>query len=194
MSRRRKQNTNIQKVIQRLFRQIWKLAVSFTKSLADWLLRGLLVTRTRQHRQTARAGFVLPTVAMLLVVVTLVIGSILLRTGSRTNQVISERNQQIIYNAATPAVDRAKAKLEYLFKRDDRLPQGTPSESRLMSMLLNDGQNNVDRLPTNPYNLADETRLDLDGGGEDPAWSFKMDTDGNGQPDTTVAYSIIETL
>ncbi|HAX77158.1 MAG TPA: hypothetical protein DCY88_15315 [Cyanobacteria bacterium UBA11372] len=191
MSRRRKQNTNIQKVIQRLFRQIWKLAVSFTKSLADWLLRGLLVTRTRQHRQTARAGFVLPTVAMLLVVVTLVIGSILLRTGSRTNQVISERNQQIIYNAATPAVDRAKAKLEYLFKRDDRLPQGTPSESRLMSMLLNDGQNNVDRLPTNPYNLADETRLDLDGGGEDPAWSFKMDTDGNGQPDTTVAYSII---
>lgn len=192
MTRRRKQNTNIQKVIQKLFREFWKLAASFTNSLLDWLMRGLLITGTRQQRQQkAKAGFILPTVTMLLVVVALVIGSILLRTGSRTNQVISERNQQIIYNAATPAVDRAKAKLEFLFRQDDRLPQGTPSESRLMSMLLNDGQNNVEHLDTNPYKLQDETQLDLDGGGLDPAWSFKMDTNADGSPDTTVAYSIV---
>lgn len=153
----------------------------------------------RKHALSS-AGFVLPTIAILLLIMSLVISSLLFRSVTRTTEVIGERNQQVIYNAATPAIDRAKAKLEYLFRQDPRMPGGLPSDAMLESMLRNDGLNGVSQLDEdnnstngiqNPYNLPNETRLDLNEDNiADNAWSFQLDTNGDGKLET-VAYSIL---
>ncbi|MGK7917870.1 MAG: hypothetical protein AB4038_20400, partial [Prochloraceae cyanobacterium] len=58
----------------------------------------------------------------------LVAGSILFRSANRSTEVVIEREQQVVTNAATPAIERAKAKLEYLI--DENLPPLLPG-SRL---------------------------------------------------------------
>lgn len=191
---KRKQTRAIQKVIYKLCRQLWKLVQAASLALTKWLTRTLLIVSGKQRRNArAKAGFVLPTVTLLLLVVSLVIGAILFRTGSRTNQVIGAREEQVIYNAATPAIERAKAKLEYLFLKDKRFPSGPPSDEMLLSMITN----SPDRyggltytLPQNPYKFDDETQINLLGDGNpDPAWSFQIDVDGDGVKETVV-YSI----
>jgi hypothetical protein len=183
---------------QTLFNQISRMARSFTKGLISWLLRSLLVLG-RQPRW-AKAGFVLPTTILLLLVVTLTVGAIGFRTFTRTQQTIGERQQRVIYNAATPALDRAKAKLEFLFDVN-RDPRGgiVPKEDTLLHMMLNDGGSGVSAHSSgiDPYTFTDtnpalnETRLDINGGGIDNAWKYRADTNGDGTLDATVAYSII---
>jgi hypothetical protein len=158
---------------------------------------------------------------MLLLVVTLTVGSISLRTLSRTGQIIGDRQQRVIYNAATPAIDRAKAKLEFLFDpgQDERLPSGIPGEQQLFKMMLNtdepaeDAEGNL--LPgevrylsitapdpddpggatveRDPYTFPDEQRVDI--GGEDNApdnaWIYPADLDSDETNDSLVIYSII---
>lgn len=147
------------------------------------------------NRARANAGFVLPTIAILLLIMSLVVASLLFRTTTRTTQVIGERNQQVIYNAATPAMDRAKAKIEYLFSRQEARREPLPSDSNLESIIKNT-TSPVDIDPStsgnqNPYDLPDETRLDLDGNGSaDNAWLFQLDTNGDGRTET-IAYSIL---
>ncbi len=175
-------------------------------AIARLLLRLLFVLPRRLAQPSAQSGFILPTVVLLLLVVTLTVGSISLRTFTRTTQAIGDRQQQVIYNAATPAIDRAKAKLEYLFSQDDRLPSGTPGETFLVGMMANDGQPRgtltVEPFtPTledgvtqvSPYEFEDETRIDLDGNPatNDNAWQFPVDTDGVDGPDTVIAYSLV---
>ncbi|TAF50079.1 MAG: hypothetical protein EAZ61_13355, partial [Oscillatoriales cyanobacterium] len=75
---------------------------------------------------------------MLLLVMSLVVGGILIRTFNRTQQAITQREAIEIYNDATPAIDRAKAKLEYMFTTDPRLPAGVPSEDLLKDIMLDD--------------------------------------------------------
>jgi hypothetical protein len=194
------------RAIQHLFQQIGKLARTFTKGLVSWLLRGLLLVG-RQPLMT-RAGFVLPTTVLLLLVVTLTVGSIAFRTFTRTTDTIGERQQRVIYNAATPAIDRAKAKLEFMFdkNRDPRLPGGVPGQDQLMGMMLNDGRHSgVQPFPDDesydPYTFPGEERLDLGGGtdtatnGDDNAWWYEADLNGDGDTtdpeDGVVAYSIL---
>jgi hypothetical protein len=173
------------------------MARSFTKGLISWLLRSLLVLG-RQPRW-AKAGFVLPTTILLLLVVTLTVGAIGFRTFTRTQQTIGERQQRVIYNAATPALDRAKAKLEFLFdvNRDPRGRVAAP-EKDLFHMMLNDGVGvAVHPSGIDPYTFTDsnaalnESRLDINGGGADNAWKYRADTNGDGTLDATIAYSII---
>ncbi|MFM7448356.1 MAG: hypothetical protein ACKO24_07150, partial [Leptolyngbyaceae cyanobacterium] len=97
------------------------------------------------RRRSRVAGFVLPTTVLLLLVVGLTVATLLLRAGVRTNQVIGQNQQRVIYNAATPAIDRARAKLETLFSPDGdpRYPGGVPSEDYLAGMLRNDGSYGV---------------------------------------------------
>lgn len=192
------------------------------KGMVRWLLRVLL--KVDQRPRWTSAGFVLPTTIMLLLIVTLTVGSISLRTLSRTTQTIGDRQQRVIYNAATPAIDRAKAKLEFLFDpgQDDRLPTGVPSEQLLLDMMLNRppvDPNNIqpdelrqvllpapaDPNGVDPYTFPDERatatalgvpagldgRLDVNNDGQpDNAWVYSADTDGNGNIDALVAYSI----
>jgi hypothetical protein len=177
------------------------MARSFTKGLINWLLRSLLVLG-KQPRWSKAAGFVLPTTVLLLLVITLTVGAIGFRTFTRTQQTIGERQQRVIYNAATPAIDRAKAKLEFLFDVN-RDPRGgvVPPEETLFHMMLNDGGGGVSVHPSDidPYTFKDsnpalnETRIDINGGGLDNAWKYRADTNGDGTVDATVAYSIILT-
>lgn len=172
------------------------------------LLGGLL--RLGRIPQLSRAGFVLPTTVLLLLVVTLTVGSIGYRTYTRTQQTIGERQQRVVYNAATPAVDRARSKLEFLFdsQRDSRLPGGIPPENYLVGMMLNRpggtviGDTTVPAFYPNgydPYTFSNEAspgagerRVDINGDGvTDNAWLYRTDTNGDGTQDATVVYSIV---
>jgi hypothetical protein len=186
------------KAIQQLVQQIHKLAQSLTRSVVNWLLRTLLMLG-RTSNLSSNAGFVLPTAVLLLLVLTLTVGSIGYRAYTRSAQAIGERQQRVIYNAATPAIDRAKSKLEYLFdaQKDSRFPGGIPSESWLLGMLLNDGLalpdgTTVPKLGSNDiYTLPGEKRVAIAGNSRANAWSYDEDTNGDGQVDATVYYSII---
>ncbi len=156
------------------------------------LLRSLFLMR--KPARAGQAGFVLPTTVLLLLMLSLTVGTLSFRTFSRSGSVIAQREQQVIDSAAAPAIDRAKAKLEYLFSKDERFPGGIPSSDVIASMMLNDNNNGI---PTNtvndPYTFPGETRVDINGGGNDNAWSFKTDIDGDGtiQPDEIIVYSIL---
>ena len=191
------------RAVQHLFRSTSRTAQKLPKLLIRWLFRNwLLVGR----RTAAQAGFVLPTTILLLLVVTLTVGAIGYRTFTRSQQVIGERQQRVIYNAATPAIDRAKAKLEFLFDPDkgDRRGGGVPRDLQLMGMMLNDGRdlgNGYKVAPTagqDPYTLPQESRMDINGDGlKDNAWWYNADLDGDGVTtgtnDGKIYYSIIFT-
>jgi hypothetical protein len=197
-------NRKLAKAIQGPFRQIWKLYQTLTKRVIMGYLRTALLTQRRTR--SSNAGFVLPTTILLILVVTLTVGALTLRAFNRNTQVIGASQQRVIYNAATPAIDRARAKIEYLFdpSKDTRYPGGVPSESTLLGMMLNDGlplpgggsvsrrvvtENGVE---IDPYVLPDEKRVDLNGDSRaDNAWSFRTDTNGDGTADATVIYSVI---
>jgi hypothetical protein len=161
-------------------------------------LRSLLLIN--KPARAGQAGFVLPTTVLLLLVMTLTVGALSFRTASRTQATFLAREQQVIDNVAAPAVDRAKSKLEYLFTRDTRLPgSGTPSSDMLAILMRNVtstgvGGVGVSALGTDPYNLPDEERIDINNDGTvDNAWSFSFDLNGNGTADTgeIIAYSIL---
>jgi hypothetical protein len=142
------------------------------------------------HRRP-QEGFILPTTALLLVVIALTVVSLSLRTLNRATQISGDRGQKVIYNAASPAIDRARAKLEKLFTSDPRLAtNGVPAEDYLEALMLNDRRNGTPQLDGDPYKLPDEDPLELNGQKAN-AWTYKEDTDGDGTPDVKVAYSIL---
>lgn len=161
------------KALALLLREMIKYLNTLNDQLVYWLTRSFLVTN-RRHR--SQAGFVLPTIAMMLMVLALVVTAVLFRTFTRSTQVIEIGQKQQVINAATPAIDRARAKLEYLFTMDSRIPAGIPDEKVLESMLLNDGSNDVPILNPDPYTFPGEQRVDI--GGEngnkpDNVWKFQ---------------------
>ncbi|MEL6224033.1 MAG: hypothetical protein AAFR31_15475, partial [Cyanobacteria bacterium J06627_8] len=191
----------------RLASSIQQLAHRMTKGLARWILRLLLLNS--QHPQAPQQGFILPTVTLLLLVVSLTVGAITLRTLNRTADATGERQTQVVYNAAGPAIDRAKSKLEFMFnrQRDSRLPAGVPGEAQLIGMLANDGVSrdgllvpqlliNTDRRaqPVDPYTFPDEevtasnlaNTIDVDGNGQ----ADRLDLDGDGVADSAWAYRV----
>lgn len=186
---RRKQDQTIQRLLSK---------TNFKPQL-QWLLRSLAII-TKPN--LADAGFVLPTTTLLLLVVTLVTTAVLTRSFSRTTQVIGDYQAKEISNAASPAIDRAKAKIEYLFKKDSRLPSGVPAQRVLISMMRNKGENGVPQLrdasgkTDKPYTLPDEKRIDIRNGQTyDNAWYYEVDLNGDGkiddENDGIVAYSIV---
>jgi hypothetical protein len=191
-------NRQLVKAIQKLFRQVRKLSGSRTKEMVNWFLRVSLVTQ-RKFGSTS-AGFVLPTTVLLLLVVTLTVGAMTYRAFNRSSQAIGERTQTVIYNAATPVMDRAKAKVEYMLRKDPRLPGGVPSDANLESLMLNNGTGGFTTLrldPSNPnsdpYTLPDEQRIDINptvAAGVDNAWTYQVDANGDGRQET-VAYSVV---
>ena len=168
--------------------QLHRMAQRLANATASWLLRRLFSFRV--YYQYSRSGFILPTTVLLLMVVSLAVGAITLRTFERTTQVVGGREQQVIYNAATPAVDRARSKLEFLFGTDPRMPSGVPGEG-IIAELLGNGANVITGV-TDAYTIPGETRLDIDGdGNDDAAWSYPLDSDEDGTNDALVAYSIV---
>ncbi|MCF3605004.1 hormogonium polysaccharide biosynthesis protein HpsA [Planktothrix agardhii 1806] len=164
-------------------------------------MRSLLRVWMRINRQDryGRAGFVLPTVVMVLLVVVLLTITIMLRSMDRAKMAQYRRVDEQVLQAATPALDRAKAKIQYLLNSDPTLPRATPSDSELYRALT-----------ASDYNLKDETQLavqyDVDGkNGINPStsttpfenrediatvWKFPVDTDNNGKFDTWTIYGV----
>jgi hypothetical protein len=191
--------------------QLWhKNRATASTATSQWLLRSSLLTQP----QDEESGFVLPTAVMLTLVVTLTAGALTLRAFNNSSRAIRDTQSRVVYNAATPAIDRARAKIEFLFdaSKEPRQPGGAPSEGLLLSMMLNDGRTIKNATaPTyrtgtgstvDPYTLPDELawgaangaatgRLDINADGQpDNAWAYRTDTNGDGTKDSTVVYSI----
>lgn len=181
------------KVVQNC-QQIWQLSKGNPKAQMQWLVRSLLVIG-RQPRLSG-AGFVLPTVLMVSLVVVLLTTAIMLRSFDRSRNASNVRVNQAVLNAATPGLDRARAKIDELFQ-DPSLSQATPTDAALYNALTSDR-----------YILGDETRLklvyDIDKSGTiegntatignnetlTTAWKFPVDTDNNGKFDSYTLYGI----
>lgn len=181
------------KAIQKTFRQTSKQFLSTINKQIIWLLRS--ISGTRRRRSSVNSGFILPTVAMVTLVVVLLTTAILFRSFERSKNASNVRVNEAVLNAATPAIDRARAKLDALIE-DPTLPRGTPSDSAL-----------YDAIKKDKYRLGDETRLklafDLDGDSTietssnidsdetlKTAWKYAVDTDNNGKKDTFTLYGI----
>lgn len=183
------------------------------KFFIGYLLRFLFSIRVlKQRSNQSAAGFILPTTVLLLLVVSLAVGAISLRTLGRTEQTIGARQQQVIFNAATPVLDRARAKIDHLLAAENGHPRtstGIPPEDDLVQMMLNepgspfrhdakDPNGNPINLKDDIYTFDDEDRVnigELDGiermDEDDNAWEFTTDTDGDGTKDAYVVYSIL---
>jgi len=193
------------KIVQKLIRQVWQLSWTITKKLMSFLLRGLLVFGRKSPRFSG-AGFILPTVAMVLLVVALLTTAIVFRSMDRTKNASNVRINEKVLAAVSPAVDRAEAKIIALLA-DPTLPRSTPTDQALYQAM-------DEALPQ--YTLGDETPLKLyydfvDTNGtpgrdssfnENPgehldkretlttAWRFPVDTDNNGKFDSYSLYGI----
>lgn len=177
MSRKRQ----LFKAIKKNFAQISKEFLSTINKQIIWLLRACFGTKRR--RGSENAGFLLPTVAMVLIVVVLLTTAILFRSFERSKNASNVRVNEAVLNAATPAIDRARAKLDKLFE-DRRLPRATPSDTALESALKN---------YLNEYTFGDETQLNLNYTGQTAlptAWMFPIDTNNNGKFDSYTLYGI----
>ena len=186
MSTRKKSNN----FVPRLFKQIWRFFDAVTKAVVNGLLRSLLVLKRRSR--LSRAGFVLPTVVMVILVVTLLTTAIMIRSFDRSKNASNVRVDQIVLKAATPALDRARAKIYSLFSEDETgLKGNTPDENNI-----------ADVFETSKYTLGDETQIKLAGNFDSKtptepratqiktAWKFPVDTDNNGKFDTFTLYGI----
>ncbi len=171
-----------------------------SKPQIQWLLRSLLV-RGKSNFET---GFVLPTVAMVSLVVVLLSVALVVRAFDRSKNASNVRVNQVVLNAATPALDRAKAKLDALFT-DPTLPRTTPSdialdiaikksstsdrytfgdETRLKLVTEFNGTAGIQkRLSTNTLKLEDDETINT-------AWKYPVDTDNNGLFDSYTLYGI----
>ncbi|MEH1944567.1 MAG: hormogonium polysaccharide biosynthesis protein HpsA [Nostoc sp.] len=169
------------KAIKKNFRQISKQFLSAINKQIVWLLRTCF--GTRRKRISENAGFLLPTVAMVILVVVLLTTAILFRSFERSKNASNVRVNEAVLNAAAPALDRARAKLDKLFD-DRRLPRATPSDTALESALKN---------YLNEYTFGDETQLNVNYTGQTAlptAWMFPIDTNNNGKFDTYTLYGI----
>lgn len=189
--------------IQGFSRRSRRLYRKLSKRLVNRLIRSVLPFQRRGRLSTS--GFILPTTVLLILIVVLTVGALTFRAFTRNTQVIGQAEQKVIYNAATPAIDRARSKLEFMFDpgKDPRLPGGVPSQDVLRGMLLNTGSNKLEaKDPTtgsiigpDAYTLPDEQRIDINNDGTlDNAWWFRSDTNSDGvlnERDSTIVYSIV---
>ncbi|BAZ04380.1 hormogonium polysaccharide biosynthesis protein HpsA [Calothrix sp. NIES-3974] len=191
-------NRRLFKKIPRTYRKLFRAIASAIHKQKIWLLRTLWVTKS--PRKSANSGFVLPTVAMVSLVVVLLTVAILFRSFERSNNASNVRVNEAALSSAMPAIDRARAKIDKLFE-DPRLPRSTPSDLALYNALAKG---------INKYTFGDETQLQIrfdvnenkkiDQPGSDTdlakteiidtAWRYPVDTDNNGKFDSYTLYGI----
>ncbi|MCF2972276.1 hormogonium polysaccharide biosynthesis protein HpsA [Synechococcus sp. Nb3U1] len=169
-------------------------------------LLGSLKARVDKSKIRQR-GFVLPIAILIVLVLSLVTVGLLTRSTQRSVQTQVERAGQTVSRQLNAAIDRARAKIEFLV-RDPRLPNSAPTDAQLSSALINDGVL-IPENTNNPYILPDENQFvittdiqveDPNNPGEflnvpvrAPAWWFLVDTDNNGINDSTTVYTILST-
>ncbi|MEH1993643.1 hormogonium polysaccharide biosynthesis protein HpsA [Nostoc sp.] len=191
------------KVIQKTFRQVNKQLLSAINKQIIWLLR--IISGTQRRRGSVNSGFVLPTVAMVVLVVVLLTTAILFRSFERSKNASNVRVNEATMQAATPALERAKAKISALFA-DPTLPRSVPSNLTLYNTLINKLSIYTfgDETPiTLAYNLnkstISTTNPMIEAGSSmalenqeniQTAWKFPADTDNNGKFDSFILYGI----
>jgi hypothetical protein len=165
-------------LIIKLLSKIFKRLDLRNKNFVVNIFRRFLKSSLRGYQR----GFILPIVLFLAVVLALITATVLTRSGNRAVEVIGDKKANIVLNSATPAIERARAKLQYLFSQDPRFSSGLPGDAQLQQMLLN---TYPPVQSPNPYNFSDEVQLDVNGDGVlDPAWSFASDINGDGKKET----------
>lgn len=191
------------KVIVSLLRRIANVSRAGAKRLMRAMLRSLMAMGRRAKLPVA--GFVLPTVTMVMLVVVLLTLAITLRSFDRAQNARNVRVNQQVLAAATPALERAKAKIEYLLNEDPTRPTGTPSDISIKRALSKPSTG------ADTYTFNDEIRLrvgyklersslqDWDSTNEElvenkeainTAWRFPVDTDNNGKFDSYTIYGV----
>ncbi|EAW35923.1 hypothetical protein L8106_07611 [Lyngbya sp. PCC 8106] len=153
--------------------------------------------RVNRRDRYGRAGFVLPTVTMVMLVVVLLSLAIMFRAFDRAQDAQYTRVSQQTLNAVAPAIDRAKAKVTQALQEVTEV-----SDEEIYKILT-----------TSRFVFGDEkvvqVRYDVDGkGGINPAgatekindneqvetaWRFPFDTDNNGKFDSFILYGIFST-
>ncbi len=191
MSRNRKPVKTIRKCYKILSASIVKL-----KKVLLLLLRTFIINKKKPR--SANAGFVLPTVAMISIVVVLLTVAIVFRSFERSKNASNVRVNETTLNAAAPAVERARAKINKLFQ-DPRLPRSTPSDLSLKQVIDDNftqytfGDETplrlkiTDRLKTN---LGISSTLQDSERESNTAWKYPVDTDNNGKFDSYTLYGI----
>ena len=201
--------SKLSKVIVSLLRRIAGVTRSGAKRLMRAMLQALMAMGRRARLPVA--GFVLPTVTMVLLVVILLTVAIVFRSFDRANIARNVRVNQQVLAAATPALDRAKAKIQFMLREDPQRPTATPSDNEMYRM-MSAADSLKPPTPKDIYTFGDETRLrlkyDLNGNGTvaalDPmklpdaekdeeintAWRYPVDTDNDGYFDTFTLYGV----
>jgi hypothetical protein len=175
----------------------------FRRGVLAWLLG--VYCRSQSNR-----GFILPTATLLIIVAFLIMMSLLARTANRVVQVAGQRERIAVEGPSSESVDRARAKIEYMFTREP-LPTD-PSEQSFEDFLGNrrrddTGQVIGARQASDIYTLPDEIRCGAQNGdclyaraaftpdGIAPTWAYRVDLNGNGSvndpQDGVAVYSII---
>ncbi|RUR80817.1 hormogonium polysaccharide biosynthesis protein HpsA [Chlorogloeopsis fritschii PCC 9212] len=169
------------KAIKKIYKQFNQRFLSGIKRQIIWFLR-YSITPWKRRGVTNNAGFVLPTVAMVSLVVVLLTTAIMFRSFERSKNASNVRVNEAVLNAAAPAIDRAKSKLNKLFA-DSRLPRATPTDTALESAF---------NTYVNEYTFGDEQQLKVTYGSDNlrSAWIYPVDTDNNGLFDTYTLYGI----
>jgi len=195
--------SKLSKVIVSLLRRVLGVTRSGAKRLMRAMLRSLMAMGRRARLPVA--GFVLPTVTMVLLVVILLTVAITLRSFDRANTARNVRVNQQVLAAATPALDRAKAKIQFMLREDPQRPTATPSDNEMYRMISDSTGTGRDT-----YTFGDETRLKLKkklGTNKDlkvtdtgfnleenesinTAWRYPVDTNNDGKYDTFTLYGI----
>ncbi|WP_247219384.1 hypothetical protein [Synechococcus sp. C9] len=164
----------------------------FRPGIVSWLLGAY-------YRGQKNSGFILPTATLLIVVAFLIMISLLARTANRVALVSGQRERIAVEGPSAESVDRARAKIEFLFTRE-KLPTD-PSEQAFEDFLGNRQRDPVTQAVTGPrqpvdiYTLPDENRCQAQNGdcvatggdftpdGIAPTWSYRVDLNGNGTVD-----------
>ncbi len=189
---RRLMRHKLGKSFMNLLQTIGQLGRYFSLKAFYRLWRNFLLA----YRQRTQAGFVLPVTVLMVVMILLIVTSLMFRSYQRSEQVIGAFQTQQLQNAATPAIERAKAKLERLFSDKEgglyQRTSGLPNESIMEDNLL--------LKKREIYTFPDEAWIKLDTNGDgspdqDAGWTFKTDTNGDGDKDDPedliTAYTIV---
>ncbi|NET72489.1 MAG: hypothetical protein F6K62_16615 [Sphaerospermopsis sp. SIO1G2] len=163
------------------YRMILKFLRAFNKAIIKLIKSNLY---TKKSQKSANSGFVLPTVAMVSMAVVLLTLVLMFRSFERSKHASNVRVNQTVINAAAPAIDRGRAKINKLFQ-DKRLPKSLASDQDL-DKIFNEY--------ISEYTFGDETPLKLTiNNNNNPlnsAWKFPVDTDNNGKFDSYTLYAI----
>jgi Tfp pilus assembly protein PilX len=182
-------NNELVKVIRNFYQKLRSQSLATLQEQRLWLLRTFLVNKRKP--EWANAGFLLPTVAMVSLVVVLISIAILFRSFERSKNASNVRVNEATLKAATPAIDRAKAKIDKLLSpSNNELPRATPTDDALEKALTGDPTTEPTKI--DKYTFGDETPLTLSNGGNNlrSAWRYPVDTDNNGKFDSYTVYGI----